>query len=520
MRLGIPLIAGAALTLAVLGPASANTQLGPKYGGVLVIGLSGGDVDTLDPTVARSSATLSINRVLCQRLYDLNDNLQLVPVLAAALPVISKDKLSYTVQLRKGVEFNDGTPLNAQAVVTTVQRFMTYPGSIRANDYASVDTVTVAGPYTVVYHMKVRDSTFTSGQLYVLSPTQLDKLGSNFASDPICVGPFMFDHRVPGDNVTVIKSPYYYDQQHVYLDKIVYKPMPDAAAAVAALEAGDIQALDNVSPTDLAGVRQTSRLQVIQHYQLGWNGIIINVGNKNGLGKLPYAPVGSPLASSPKLRLAFEEAIDRNTMNRVVFGGLYQTSCTPIAPADTPWFDATKVPCTPYDPNDAKKLIASSGFSNPTVHLLVTNTTDNLSLAQFIQAEEAAVGINVVIDVPDAATATARETAGTFDTALGGFTPGNPDPNQNIYGALTTTGVRNYGGYSSPRLDLILNNGVKAMSTQARSTLYHVGQQIIENDRPVIVLYNANRFAAFSTNLTGVKLEYNGRLAIANAWFK
>src|SRR5205814_2107464 len=162
--------------------------------------------------------------------------------------------------------------------------------------------------------------------------------------------------------------------------------MTDAAAAAAALKAGVIQILDNVSSTELPDVEQTSGLRVIQHYQLGWNGIVINLGNKSGVGHLPYTSIGTPLASSAKVRLAFEEAIDRGTMNRVVFGGLYQSSCTPIAPADTPWYDATKVPCTPYDPNDAKKLLATSGFPNPTVHLLVAVTSDNLRLAQFIQA--------------------------------------------------------------------------------------------------------------------------------------
>ena len=90
----------------------------------------------------------------------------------------------------------------------------------------------------------------------------------------------MFDHRVVGDNVTVIKSPYYYDQKNVYLDKIVYKPMPDAAAAAAALKAGDIQVLDTVSTTELPAVQQTSSLRVLQAPQLGWQGIVINIGNK------------------------------------------------------------------------------------------------------------------------------------------------------------------------------------------------------------------------------------------------
>ncbi len=88
--------------------------------------------------------------------------------------------------------------------------------------------------------------------------------------------------------------------------------MTNAPAAVAALEAGDIQAIDNVSPTELDSDRQDSSLRVIRAPQLGWRGVVINIGNKNGVSNLPYQNVGTPLAQSPKLRQAFEEAIDRN----------------------------------------------------------------------------------------------------------------------------------------------------------------------------------------------------------------
>jgi peptide/nickel transport system substrate-binding protein len=516
-RFAVTLLAGAALALAVLGPASA--QAGSRYGGVLVVGLSGGDPDSLDPTVGRNTSALVIYPAMCQRLYDRDAKLQLLPVLAAAVPALSKDKLSYTIQLRKGIEFNDGTPFNAQAVVTTIRRIMTYPGASRVSDYAGVDSVTASGPYTLVYHLKRRDSTFVGGNPYVLSPTALAGEGDNFAAHPVCVGPFMFDHRVVGDNVTLIKSPYYYDKYGVYLDKIVYKPMPVAAAAAAALEAGDIQVLDNLSTTELSAVQQTSSLRVIQAPQLGWQGLYINIGNKNGVLNLPYTNAGTPLASSAKLRQAFEEAIDRNTMNKVVFGGLEQVSCTPIPPADTPWFDSTKVSCTPYNPADARKLIAASGFSNPTVHLLTNNTTDRLRLAQFIQAQEAAVGINVVIDPFDSATASARALSGSFDVYLASAAPGNVDPSTNITSRLATSGPNNSSGYSNPRLDLILDNGLKATTTRARSTLYHVAQEIIQVDRPIIVLYNAVTFAAFSTKLTEVQLTPNGKLSVENAQY-
>src|SRR5205085_2768610 len=159
---------------------------------------------------------------------------------------------------------------------------------------------------------------------------------------------------------------------------------------------------------------------------------------------------------------------------RVVFGGLMQVSCTPIAPADIPWYDATKVPCTPYDPADAKRLVAASGLTNPSIRLLTTNPTDLVRVAQFVQAQEAVVGINVAIDIADSATANARTNGGDFDVRLNSLAPGQVDPGTGIYRRLATQGSTNASGYSSPRLDLILANGLKATDVTARSTLYHV----------------------------------------------
>ena len=515
---GRVLTATAALALALLSTASAHTHARSSYGGTLFVGLSEGDPDSLDPTVSRSGASIVIYPEMCLRLYQTVSNhgvLQPFPLLAAALPVLSKDKLTATIQLKQGLQFNDGTPFNAQAVVNSSQRMITYPGSSRATDFASIDTMTATGPYTVVYHLKQRNAAFLGGNPYVLSPAAVLAEGTNFASDPVCVGPFMFDHRVVGDNVTLIKSPYYYKRDAIHLDKIVFKSMADAPSAVAALKAGDIQVLDAVDP---AAVQQGPNIRVLESPQLGWRGIVINIGDKNGVGSLPYSNVGTPLASSPSLRQAFEEAIDRTTMNKIL-GNTVQPSCTNIPPA-SPWYQATKIPCTPYDPADARKLVAKSGFSNPTVHLLTQNTTANLLLAQFIQAEEAAVGINVVIDSPDAATSIAQATSGNFDTFITGFLPGNIDPDSIMAMFVETTGVRNYSGYSNPRLDLVMSNALKATSPTARSTLYRVAQQIIANDRPIIYLFNGISYTAFRSSVTGVQLMANGGLMLVNAQFK
>ena len=137
--------------------------------------------------------------------------------------------------------------------------------------------------------------------------------------------------------------------------------MPDAAAAAAALKAGDIQVLDKVSTTELAG-RQAELEPAGDHgAPARLDGVIINIGNRNGVGNLPYTNVGTPLASSAKLRQAFEEAIDRNTLNKVVFGGLDAGQLHADPAGRHAWYDATKVPCTPVRPrSDARKLVAAS----------------------------------------------------------------------------------------------------------------------------------------------------------------
>src|SRR4029450_7294712 len=102
-------------------------------------------------------------------------------------------------------------------------------------------------------------------------------------------------------------------------------------------------------------------------------------------------------------------------------------------------FDPT-VRCTPYDPADARKLVARSGFSNPTVHLLAVGAD---KAAQFIQAAEAAGGINVVMDPVDRATLQARELSGSFETASSGFS-GSFNTDGNIFRFVASSGSRNY----------------------------------------------------------------------------
>jgi peptide/nickel transport system substrate-binding protein len=134
-----------------------------KYGGTLVVGLTAGDPATLDPTFGGGSG-IEVYPLLLERLYVFDAKSEIVPQLASALPAISKDKLTYTIQIRLGIDFNDETPLNAAAVVTSLERMISFPGSANASNLDSVDTVAPTGQYTVVIHLKERFTPLTSPQ--------------------------------------------------------------------------------------------------------------------------------------------------------------------------------------------------------------------------------------------------------------------------------------------------------------------------------------------------------------------
>jgi len=517
--LAFALVTAVALALGVLGPASARTQASAKYGGKLVVAQAIGAPSSLDPTFSNSGyVTEEVLSTICEGLYDVGAKGEIVPLLASALPTISKDKLTYTIPLRKGILFNDRTPFNAQAVVATLQRDLTLPTSGRTGDLTSVESVSATDASTVVVHLKEPftplTANLTSDAGRIMSPTQLAKLGDNFASSPACVGPFMFDQAVAGSSVTVVKSPWYYGKDHVFLDKIVFQVQTDAPAASAALRAGDIQAIDSVSTTEMPGISRDSSLSMLSKNTLGLVSIAFNIGNKNGVDQ-PYSNIGTPLASNPNVRKAFEEAIDRRALNRVVFDGRMLPGCTPISPA-SPWFDPT-IPCTPYNPKDARKLLAAAGVSNLTVHLLTPNTTDFTRLAQFIQAQEAAVGINVIIDQMPLPLPQAQARSGNFETFLSSATL-KIDPDATLRVRYASDG--NLSGYANPRVDLLLANGGKALSVKARRTLYHALETIVANDRPVIYLHHIVRISAFDAGLSGMDLRPDGFLRVAFAQYK
>lgn len=515
------LLVGAMLAAACVTAAAVSAGTGAHTASrTLVVALTRGEPDALDPSTTNAFSTVEVLRTICERLYDWDAKGRVVPELASALPTVSPDGLTYTIPLRQGVRFNDGTPFDAAAVATTLKRDLTLPGSARASDLTPIESARARSRYTVVVHLKTPFSplldTLATNDGIVMSPAQLQKLGSAFGTDPVCVGPFAFANRVPGDSLTVVKSQYYYGRAAIHVDKVVFKVENDATAAIAALEAGDIQAIDQLPATYIGALSRDHAVRVLKEPSLGWVGLGINIGNSNGVGKTPYTNVGTPLAQSPTLRRAFEEAIDRSALVRVVYGGGAVPGCTPVAPA-SPVYDKS-VKCTTYDPADARKLVAASGFPHPTVHLLVQSATVAVQFAQFVQAAEAAVGINVVIDTVDNPTALARTANGAYETSMAAWT-GSPAVDRNIYQFVDTDGAHNFGGYSNPRVDTLLDEERQTNDPKRQRSLYRSAFRILLADRPIIYLAHPTAYAAVSAGVQGVQLFSDIQLRVNAAQY-
>ena len=320
------------------GQSSSAENRSAKNGGTLVVALSD-EPDPLDPTTARTLVGRSVFTSICEKLYDINAKLDIVPQLAADMPATSADGKTVTIKLRSGVKFADGTTMDAAAVKTSLDRDLTLPTSARKSDLNSVESVSVSDPSTVVLHLNAPFAPLVA-QLadragMVMSPAALKSEGANFGAHPVCVGPFKFQSRVAQDHIDVVKDPNYYDASNVHLDKVSYKIIADSTTRFNNLRSGDVQVLDAVASTDVDALQADSNLQLLTSESLGYQGITVNLGNVNGVGKpagtLP-AKLGSAMATDPRVRQAFELSLDRAAINKVVFHGQF----TPGVRADQP----------------------------------------------------------------------------------------------------------------------------------------------------------------------------------------
>ena len=464
------------------------------------------DPDILDPSLGRTYVGRIVFSAVCDKLFDIDEKLNIVPQLALSQET-SADGKEMTIKLRPGVRFHDGEALDAEAAKFSIERHMTFPGSFRKSELASVDHVEVVDPLTIKLVLKTPFapllSQLTDRSGMMVSPKAAKEAGDKFGLHPVCAGPYKFVERVQQDRMVFEKFADYWNKDNVFIDRVVFLPIVDATVRLANLKSGGLDLIERVLATDIKDVRADNRLVLSTAPELGYLGLTINVANDKSKGAL---------SQSEKVRQALDLSIDREALNQVVFNGEFTPGNQWVSPSH-PYYQKA-FPIRPRDIEKAKALLKEAGVSTPvSVDLMVTKGAENEAVSQVIQSMAAEAGFDLKIRVIEFATSFKQAQAGEFQIFQINWS-GRIDPDGNSYVFLHTKAPQNDGGYSSPEADKLMEEGRLVADPAQRMAIYQKLTKLVLNDEPIIYLYHRKLLFAHTKKLEGYRQMPDGLVRV------
>lgn len=454
------------------------------------------DPDILDPTLARTYVGRIVFAAVCDKLFDINERLEIVPQLATGHRW--EDDRTLVVTLREGVRFHDGGTMDAEAVRYSLNRHLTMQGSFRRGELAGMEAVEVVDPLTVRIRLARPNaafmSTLTDRAGMILSPRAAEAAGRDFGLRPVCAGPYRFVERVAQDRIVVERFPEYWDAARIHIPRITYRPIPDNTVRLSNVQSGAVEFAERMEPDDIARIRTDRRLRVVSVPELGFQSIQFNVNNG------PRAQ--TPLGQDRRVREAFELAIDRAAINQVVYEGAYTPTVQPVPPAN-PFHVRGLVPPA-RNVERARALLREAGVQTPlVVEMTVPNNPDLRQAAEVMQAMLREAGFDLRINAMEFASSLQAATRGEFQSYLVGWS-GRMDPDGNTFTFFHGTAGNNDGRYDSPEMNGLLERARTEMDPARRRAVYEqVFRLNAQQDRARLFLWHRNNIMVHSARLTG-----------------
>jgi peptide/nickel transport system substrate-binding protein len=464
------------------------------------------DPDMLDPTLGRTYVGRIVFAAFCDKLFDIDEKLNIVPQLALSHQT-SADGKEMTIKLRPGVKFHDGEPFDAEAAKFSLDRHLTFPTSFRKPELATVDHVDVVDPLTIKLVLKTPFSPLiaqlTDRAGMMVSPKAAKAEGDKFGLKPVCAGPYKFVERVQQDRIVGEKFADYWNKDNVFIDKVVFLPIVDATVRLANLKSGGLDLIERVLATDIKDVRADSKLKLSTALELGYFGLTINVAKDKNKGGL---------SQSEKVRQALDLSIDREAINQVVFNGEFTPGNQWVSP-EHPYYQKA-FPIRGRDVAKAKALLKEAGVTLPVaVDMMVPKGAESEAVAQVLQSMAAEAGFDLKIRVIEFATSFKQAQAGEFQAFLIGWS-GRIDPDGNSYVFLHSNAPQNDGGYANPEADKALEEARLITDPAQRKAIYEKLTKAVLNDEPLIYLYHRKLLIAHTTKLDGYKQMPDGLVRV------
>jgi peptide/nickel transport system substrate-binding protein len=486
------------LIVAVLALPALPVRAGPA-GVTFTIGVDQ-EVVGLDPNLVTAFSSFRRIDFLYNKLVRYNDRLQIEGDLAESWEY--QDSRNVTFKLRRGVKFHSGAEMTSEDVKFTLERVL--DPATRSPGRSFIDVISqieTPDKYTVRLKLSLPLASLLSGlasaNLAVVEKAAVQRSG-NLQRTVAGTGPFMLAEWVPDNFMRLVKNPNYFRRGLPKIDTLMIRIIPDQASLLAGVRT---RALDmatiNQGPVITAARREAS-LNVMQKAGLNLRIFSFNTTRK------PY--------DDARVRYAFAWAIDRQAIvNTAEFG--FAAVSGPI-PASTPWATpASRLPS--YAPNvaRARQLLSEAGYPNGFSTRIVTSPTyeGGVAVAQVIQEQLRAIGVNATLDTIEWGTYINRWVARDFDTMIE-LRGGDPDPDRFLYRTFHSTGAVNNFLFKDAPIDRLLERGRVNVEPDARKAIYADLEKALIEAAPAIFLYTPMETQVLQGYVRGFKVIGNGAL--------
>jgi glutathione transport system substrate-binding protein len=456
---------------------------------------------TLDPYNANDTLSQAVAKSFYQGLFSFDKSMKLTNVLAESYQA-SDDGLTYTIKLRSGVKFQDGTDFNAEAVKVNLDRASNPDNHLkRYNLFKYVATTEVVDPTTVKITLKQPFSAFINNLAHpaavMISPTALKKYGKDIGFHPVGTGPYKFVTWNQTDFVKVKKWEGYWKSGYPKLDSITWRPVVDNNTRAAMLQTGEANFAFPIPFEQAKVLEKNSKLNVVTSPSIMQRYISLNVTQK------PF--------DNAKVREAINYAINRQALAKVAFAG-YATPATGIVPPSIDF--AQTYPPIAYNPAKARELLKEAGYPNGFEATLWSshNHSTAQKVLQFTQQQLAQVGIKLKVTAMDAGQRAAEvESKAQKESGVRMFYTGWSASTGEADWALTPLfataswppTIFNTAFYSNEQVDKDLADALKTTDRERKASLYKDAQDRIWKDQPWVPLVVEKLVSANTKNLTG-----------------
>jgi peptide/nickel transport system substrate-binding protein len=434
------------------------------------------DPVTLDPAFSASFFEIQV-------LYNLHETLLIAQPDGSVVPglanVTMPDSLTYVLTLRDGLTFHDGTKIDAAAVKANIDRMMDpATGSIRKPEFGPLESVTVTDTLRVTLKLSQPYSplplALTNRAGMMVSPTAVQRLGADFATQAVGAGPWKYVSWTKNSQLVLEAFPGYWQGAKQPFQRLVYHPLPDETVRLANLRSGTLQLIDSVPPQAVATVDKDTALRMSQMPSLGFNAFAFNCTRG------PFA--------DKRVRQAFVAVTDPAVVQQVVYFGTGRVAHGPLSSAVAWAFDPDAIGIT-HDPAHAKSLLAAAGVASPVpVAITVTNSPQQVRIAQILQAQAGQAGFRVEVKQIDPTSLITVLRQRDFDLCMAPWS-GRYDPDGNMFNYFTKGGANNFAGWDSAEATELLTKARSISDQAARATLYHRAQALVMDEAPMLFLH-------------------------------